>query len=69
MSDGPLSGRNDPQSPPATPRWVKVFAVIAVVVVLLFLVLLVTGADHGPGRHLGLGGGAPPVTNEGPSHR
>src|SRR5919106_4135471 len=43
-----------PQSKrPATPRWVKVFAIItAVVVVLVVVVALVGGAQHGPSRHL-----------------
>jgi hypothetical protein len=35
-----------------TPRWVKVFGIIAIVLVLLFVILLLTGRDHGPGRHL-----------------
>ena len=39
-------------SAPAAPRWVKVFAIVAAVVVLVFLVLLLTGNNHGPGRHL-----------------
>jgi hypothetical protein len=34
------------------PRWVKVFVVVAVVVVLLMiLAMLITGGQHGPGRH------------------
>jgi hypothetical protein len=40
-------------SRPGTPRWVKVFAVIAAIVILVFVILLVTGNDHGPGRHSG----------------
>ena len=40
------------ESPPGTPRWVKVFGVIALVVLLLFVILLVTGrGGHGPARH------------------
>ena len=42
----------DPASPPGAPRWAKVFGIIAAVVLVLFLVLLLTGSDHGPGRHL-----------------
>ena len=35
------------------PRWVKVFVVVAVVVLLLMVVaMLITGGEHGPGRHL-----------------
>ncbi|HJV12434.1 MAG TPA: hypothetical protein VJ625_00945 [Propionibacteriaceae bacterium] len=34
------------------PRWVKVFVVVAAVVVLLMiLAMLITGGQHGPGRH------------------
>ena len=34
------------------PRWVKVCVVVAVVVVLLMiLAMLITGGQHGPGRH------------------
>ncbi len=46
-------------TPPRTPRWVKVFGAVAAVVILLFLVLLLTGNDHGPGRHLDGGQGRP----------
>ncbi len=51
--DGDPGGSPDGGSPPATPRWVKVFALIALVAVLVFLVLLLVGGEHGPGRHLG----------------
>jgi hypothetical protein len=34
-----------------TPRWVKAFGIIALVLVVLVVVVLVTGTDHGPGRH------------------
>jgi hypothetical protein len=35
------------------PRWVKVFVVVAMVVLLLMIVaMLITGGQHGPGRHL-----------------
>jgi hypothetical protein len=44
-----------------TPRWVKVFlAVAAVLVVLAIAVALVSGGEHGPGRHLG--GVAPAIS-------
>lgn len=44
--------------PPAgAPGWVKVLAtVIAAVVVLLIIVFVVSGGDHGPGRHTGEAG-------------
>ena len=48
-----------------TPRWVKAFGVIAVVVVLLIAILLLTGGNHGPGRHTGSGdAGRPPSSSE-----
>jgi hypothetical protein len=35
------------------PRWVKVFVVVAATVLLLMvLAMLITGGQHGPGRHL-----------------
>ena len=35
------------------PRWVKVFIVVAAAVPLLMVVaMLITGGEHGPGRHL-----------------
>jgi hypothetical protein len=38
--------------PPGAPRWVKVSAIVAaVVVVLIVVVALVSGGEHGPGRH------------------
>jgi hypothetical protein len=40
------------------PRWVKVFGVIALVLVLLVVVVLLVGGNHGPGRHVGNGGGS-----------
>jgi hypothetical protein len=46
-----------PAPRPATPRWVKVFAVIAAAVIVVFLVLLLSGGDHGPGRHSRPSGG------------
>lgn len=46
--------RGVPAEPaPRMPRWVKVFAAIAVVVVVLLAVMLLSGGNHGPGRHLG----------------
>ena len=50
----------DHDTPPGTPRWVKVFGIIAVIVVVLVGVMLLTGGagEHGPGRHSG-GGDTP----------
>jgi hypothetical protein len=57
MSDpadaGGPSGRESPRSAVVMPRWVKVFLIIAaVLVVLMVAVMLVSGGQHGPGRHL-----------------
>lgn len=37
------------ESPPSTPRWVKLFGFIAIVLVVLLVVLHLTG--HSPGGH------------------
>ena len=46
--------RPDRESPPSTPRWVKVFGVIVIVLILLFVILHLTG--HGLGGHTLPGG-------------
>lgn len=38
------------ETPPATPRWVKVFGIVALAVVVLVVIALLSGG-HGPGRH------------------
>lgn len=59
MSQNPSVPDRTPttRTPPATPRWVKVFIIIGIVVVLLVAILLVTGlgGPHGPGRHMPAG--------------
>lgn len=45
---------SSPQRPhgPRTPRWVKVAGVlVALLVALLVIGLLISGGQHGPGRH------------------
>ena len=42
-------------APPGMPRWVKVLGGIALLVVVLVAILLLTGGNHGPGRHTGSG--------------
>lgn len=37
---------------PGTPRWVKLFGIIALILVLLVAVMLLSGGEHGPGRHM-----------------
>jgi hypothetical protein len=47
---GPGAGRDD--APPRVPRWVKAFtAVLGVLVLAAVLVMLISGGEHGPGRH------------------
>ncbi len=36
----------------STPLWVKVFGIIALVLVLLVGIMLLSGGEHGPGRHM-----------------
>lgn len=52
MSQTPAKA--DRESPPSTPRWVKVLGIIALIVALLIVIALVTdlGGPHGPGRHM-----------------
>ncbi|MBG0831710.1 hypothetical protein HS041_28695 [Planomonospora sp. ID67723] len=61
MTDPPPSAGSDgtggDRGP--TPRWVKVAAITVVVLVLLAIaVILISGGEHGPGRHLPSGDGA-----------
>ena len=38
--------------PPGVPRWVKIAGLLAAIVLLaLVVVMLLSGGDHGPGRH------------------
>jgi hypothetical protein len=44
------------------PRWVKVFGlVVAVLLVAMAVAMLVSGARHGPGRHLSSAPQVPPA--------
>ena len=48
---------HDGDGPPGVPRWVKLSGIaVAVLILLLIVVMLVSGGEHGPGRH---GSGAP----------
>ena len=48
-----------PVQPPVRPKWVKFFVIGAVAVVALIIAIaIVSGGEHGPGRHLP-GGGNP----------
>lgn len=55
-----------PEHPPDRPKWVKVSLVVTVVVVaIVVLIAILSGGEHGPGRHLpggdGPGNHVPPV--------
>ena len=41
-------------SPPSTPRWVKVFGIVALALVLVIAIIIKTGVggQHGPARHM-----------------
>ena len=55
-NDGEGAGRD---SPPPVPRWVWLSAIVVGVLVALAVVLmLVSGGQHGPGRHLSSAGAA-----------
>jgi hypothetical protein len=42
-----------PEQPPGIPRWVKVFGItVAVLLTVMILIMLLSGGQHGPGRHL-----------------
>jgi hypothetical protein len=42
---------------PRLPRWVKVSGIVAIVLaVAVVAVLLLSGGEHGPGRHMSFGG-------------
>lgn len=45
--------RSGPDQPPGMPRWVKVFGITAAVLLtVMILIMLLSGGQHGPGRHL-----------------
>ena len=56
MVDNQGSARTDDEAlngNPGMPRWVKIFLIAAaVVLVLLAAAMLISGGQHGPGRHL-----------------
>ena len=55
-----------PRSRPRAPLWVKIMGGALAVLVVLVLVLLLSGGEHGPGRHSGGGSDAPAATEPGP---
>jgi hypothetical protein len=45
--------RSGPEQPSGMPRWVKVFGItVAVLLTVTILIMLLSGGQHGPGRHL-----------------
>jgi hypothetical protein len=50
--DKQVGPAEEPESPPPRPMWViGLVAFIAVVLLAVLLIMLLTGTDHGPGRH------------------
>jgi hypothetical protein len=39
-------------TPPKMPRWVKVSGIVLIVLALLIGIMLISGGEHGPGRHI-----------------
>lgn len=55
LPDSELNGETR-SGPPGMPRWVKVSVVILVILaVVLFVVMALSGGEHGPGIHTGVG--------------
>jgi hypothetical protein len=62
-SSGPQSNRGpeqdeqvgpseEPEGPPPRPGWVLgLVAIIAILLIAILVIMLLTGTDHGPGRH------------------
>ena len=47
-----IEGKKDLRAAHSTPLWVKMFGIIALVLVLLVGIMLLSGGEHGPGRHM-----------------
>ncbi|QUW23316.1 hypothetical protein JSQ81_07215 [Sporosarcina sp. Marseille-Q4063] len=44
---------SDRKSTTSTPRWVKVSGIVVIILVLLVIaIMIISGGEHGPGRHL-----------------
>ncbi|MFE6649760.1 hypothetical protein ACFVJS_24555 [Nocardioides sp. NPDC057772] len=53
-SDSPKPSGPSNDGPPGMPSWVKyLLAALLAVVLLAVLAMLITGGEHGPGRHIG----------------
>jgi hypothetical protein len=40
---------------PRTPRWVIVTGIILLALLLMFVIMMLSGGNHGPGRHMSSG--------------
>lgn len=48
------------------PRWVRAFVIVGAAVIVLLLLALLTGSEHGPGRHGAAGSSMIPTEAVGP---
>jgi hypothetical protein len=39
-------------APPKMPLWVKVFGIVLIVLALMIGIMIISGGEHGPGRHI-----------------
>lgn len=57
-----MRGMTEHETGTGVPRWVKVSGMVAAVLALLVVaVLLISGGEHGPGRHMSAGLSTPLV--------
>ena len=52
MADPARSSDTGDREPEGPPRWVKVFGIaLAALLLLILAMMLISGGEHGPGRH------------------
>lgn len=59
-----------PDQPPGLPRWVKISGIVVVVLLVVLVVAMLSGGNHGPGRHMSApsGGSHPEAASAAVSH-